>query len=169
MCFHFQKGPKTNPRPKRPEYQDRDIQPRLPTSRPRALTPPLPSTAPAPGLSADTDAIKQWTNPQPTSLLMRLPLKLRMRIYEAVLGHRKVHVAFEFGARMYRTFEENEVLEWRWWHTICTWDQTEDDRYRNVWWDRCRTGKVDGVPGPPNGMMGKLKLDVALLLTCRKV
>jgi hypothetical protein len=57
---------------------------------------------------------------------MRLPLELRLRIYEALLGHRKVHVAFEFAPREYRTSKRKEVLEWRWWHTICTWDQIEE-------------------------------------------
>ena len=28
---------------------------------------------------------------------MRLPIELPIRIYELVLGHRKLHVAFEFG------------------------------------------------------------------------
>jgi hypothetical protein len=154
---------KEKARQKRPEYQNRDILPRLPASRPRALTLPLPPIVPG------VDTIKQWTSPQSTNLLMRLSLELRLRIYEAVLGHRKVHVEFDYGLHEYRTFKKKEVLEWRWWHTIYTWDQTENDSRRNIWWDRCRRGTVNGEPGPPNGMMGKLKLDFALLLTCRKV
>jgi hypothetical protein len=49
---------------------------------------------------------------------MRLPIELRMRIHEAVLGDRKVHVAFDFAPREYRTFKRKEVLEWRWWQYV---------------------------------------------------
>lgn len=104
---------------------------------------------------------------QTASLLGRLPIELRLRIYDDVLGHRKVHVAFEFGPREYRTYKNRGHVEWRWWHCVCTWDQIDE-----LHWDRpdhCRSGKVGGNPGPPNGMMGKLKLDFAILLTCRQV
>ncbi|OBT85286.1 hypothetical protein VE02_06534 [Pseudogymnoascus sp. 03VT05] len=141
-------------RPKRPEYQDKDVQPRLPKTRERALT------LHDPGQLA-------------SGLLSRLPIELRLRIYDDVLGHRKVHVAFEFRPREYRTGMKKEHLEWRWWHCICTWDQTEDDGHRSFWWDGCRRGRTQGgnqnERGPPNGMMGKLKLDFAILLTCRQV
>lgn len=132
-------------RPRRPEYQNTLVQPSLPTSRPRDLTPPF----------AGTDTVKQWTDPQTATLLMHLPTELRLRIYEAVLGHRKVHLAFEFGAREYRTFKRKEALEWRWWHSICTWDQTDYEPWKNVFRDQCRwTRNIDGEPGPPNGQMG---------------
>ena len=91
-------------RPKRPEYQDENVQPRLPKTRERALTLYEPGQ-------------------QTAGLFSRLPIELRLRIYEDVLGHNKVHVAFEFGPREYRTGKKKEHLEWRWWHCICTWDQ----------------------------------------------
>ncbi|OBT52720.1 hypothetical protein VE04_06579 [Pseudogymnoascus sp. 24MN13] len=87
-----------------------------------------------------------------------------------VLAHRKVHVAFEFGPREYRTDKKKEHLEWRWWHCICTWDQTKGyDHSWRIWRDGCRWANLGGDPGPPNGMMGKLKLDFAILLTCRQM
>lgn len=104
---------------------------------------------------------------QADSLLGRLSIELRLRIYDNVLGHRKVHLAFEFGPREYRKNKYREHVEWRWWHCICTWDQIDE-----IYWDRpdhCRSGRVGGTQGPPNGMMGKLKLDFAILLTCRQV
>jgi len=137
-------------RPKRPEYQDKNVQPRLPKTRERALTLHEPGQ-------------------QTSGLLSRLPIELRRTIYDDVLGHRKVHVAFEFGIREYRTGKKKEHLEWRWWHCICTWDQTGDYCFRGIWRDGCRWANVGGNPGPPNGMMGKLKVDFAILLTCRQV
>ncbi|KAG0647986.1 hypothetical protein D0Z07_5877 [Hyphodiscus hymeniophilus] len=99
---------------------------------------------------------------------MRLPVELRLRIYEVVLGQRKVHVAYEFAPHEYRTYKRREVLEWRWWHSICSWDMTEYEPWKNIFHDQCRgKGSVYGNPGPPNGMMGRLKLDVSLLWTCR--
>ncbi len=102
---------------------------------------------------------------------MRLPLELRLRVYEAALGRRTVHVALESDARECRPSRQTrEVLERRWRHSICTWAQAEDDRDRNVWRDQCQTSTVDGAGlGPRNGTKEKLKLDFALLLTCRKV
>ncbi|KFX91997.1 hypothetical protein O988_07483 [Pseudogymnoascus sp. VKM F-3808] len=139
-------------RPKRPEYEIKNVQPRLPKTRERALSLYDPGE-------------------QTSGFLRKLPVELRRRIYDEVLGHRKVHMQFEFAPRNYRTVRTNkkEILEWRWWHCICTWDQTEDDRYKSIWFDRCKDGDMKGNSGPPNGMMGKLKLDFALLLTCRQV
>uniref|UniRef100_A0A093X756 ABC transporter A family member 6 n=1 Tax=Talaromyces marneffei PM1 TaxID=1077442 RepID=A0A093X756_TALMA len=133
---------------KRPDYQDKNVVPRLPQTRPRALTLQEPSQ-------------------QTAGLLERLPIELRLLIYNEVLGHHRVHVVFEFGLREYRTYKRREHLEWRWWHCICTWDQ-RDDLYSN-YLDNCRSGRVDGNPGPPNGMMGKIKLNFAILLTCRQI
>ncbi len=70
-----------------PEYQYRDILPVLPSPRPRALSIPLPPNA------SKFKASRQRTNPQAVSHLLRLPLELRLRIYETVLGYHKVHVA----------------------------------------------------------------------------
>ncbi|ELR02724.1 hypothetical protein VC83_00840 [Pseudogymnoascus destructans] len=139
-------------RPKRPEYEDKNVQPRLPKTRERSLSLYEPG---------------QHT----LGLLRKLPIELRRRIYDKVLSHRKVHLMFEFAPRKYRRDITNkkEILEWRWWHCICTWDQTEDDGFRSIWFDRCKDGVSDGNPGPPNGMMGKLKLDFAILLTCRQI
>lgn len=139
-------------RPKRPEYEDKNTQPRLPQTRERALS--------------------QYEPGRNTSqLLGKLPIEVRRRIYDEVLGHRKVHLLFEFAPRKYRTdrTKKKEIMEWRWWHCICTWDQTEDDRFRGIWFDQCKDGVVNGARGPPNGMMGKLKLDFSILLTCRQV
>ncbi|KFY41525.1 hypothetical protein V494_02948 [Pseudogymnoascus sp. VKM F-4513 (FW-928)] len=140
-------------RPKRPDYEDKNVQPRLPKTRDRALSLYEPGQ-------------------QTSGLIRKLPVELRRRIYYEVLGHRKVHLLFEFAPRKYRKSRTNkkEILEWRWWHCICTWDQTEDDGLRGIWFDRCKDGGVmSGRPGPPKGMMGKLKLDFAILLTCRQV
>uniref|UniRef100_A0A093UTM8 ABC transporter A family member 6 n=1 Tax=Talaromyces marneffei PM1 TaxID=1077442 RepID=A0A093UTM8_TALMA len=115
-----------NTRMKRPDYQDKNVVPRLPQTRPRALTLQEPSQ-------------------QTAGLLERLPIELRLLIYNEVLGHHRVHVVFEFGLREYRTYKRREHLEWRW------------------------SGRVDGNPGPPNGMMGKIKLNFAILLTCRQI
>ncbi|OBT68026.1 hypothetical protein VE03_01475 [Pseudogymnoascus sp. 23342-1-I1] len=113
-------------RPTRPEYEDRNVQPRLPKTRKRALSLYEPGQ-------------------QTSGLLLRLPIELRRRIYDEVLGHRKVHLLFEFAPR-------------------------KDDRFRGIWFDRCKDGGViKGNAGPPNGMMGKLKLDFAILPTCRQM
>ncbi|OBT40324.1 hypothetical protein VE00_08472 [Pseudogymnoascus sp. WSF 3629] len=145
------KNPKTV-RPKRPEYEDKNVQPCLPKTRNRSLSLYEPG---------------QHTS----GLLRKLPIELRRRIYDEVLGHRKVHLLFEFAPRKYRRERTNkkEILEWRWWHCICTWDQTKDDYLASIWFDRCKDQAVNGNTGPPNGMMGKLKLDFAILLTCRQI
>ncbi|KFY26806.1 hypothetical protein V493_03858 [Pseudogymnoascus sp. VKM F-4281 (FW-2241)] len=139
-------------RPKRPEYEDENVQPRLPKTRERALSLSEPSQ-------------------QTSGLLQKLPVELRRHIYDDVLGHRKVHLLFEFAPRKYRTNRTNkkEILEWRWWHCVCTWNQPEDDQTRNIWFDRCQNVIVIGNSVASNGMMGKLKLDFAILLTCRQV
>ncbi|KAH8803603.1 hypothetical protein F5884DRAFT_824420 [Xylogone sp. PMI_703] len=95
----------------------------------------------------------QGSSPQTSNLLLRLLLELRYPIYESVLGCHKIHLAFSFAPREYGY---RKPLLWRWWHCICTWDQVTLD--------------LDGsTRGPPNGMMGKLKLDFAILLTCRQI
>ena len=71
-------------RPKRPEYEIKNVQPRLPKTRERALS--------------------LYDPGQQTSVFLRkLPVELRRRIYDEVLGHRKVHMLFEFAPRKYRT------------------------------------------------------------------
>ncbi|RFU33118.1 hypothetical protein B7463_g3228, partial [Scytalidium lignicola] len=79
-----QKGKNPGGRPKRAEYRDPKVQPYLLKTRARALT-------------------LQEPGQQTSSLLLSLPPELRRRIYEDVLGHRKVHVVFEFGPQEYRT------------------------------------------------------------------
>ncbi|OBT98208.2 hypothetical protein VE01_03852 [Pseudogymnoascus verrucosus] len=139
-------------RPKRPEYEDKNVQPCLPKTRNRSLS--------------------VYESGQNTSgLLWKLPVELRRRIYDEVLGHRKVHLLFEFAPRKYRRDRTNkkEILEWRWWHCICTWDQTMDSYSSGIWFDRCKDVAVNGNPGSSTGMMGRLKLDFAILLTCRQI
>lgn len=108
---------------------------------------------------------------QASEFLLKVPIELRRHIYDEVFGHHKVHLLFEFAPRKYRKDRTNkkEILEWRWWHCICTWDRTKDDRFQGIWFDRCKDGVMKGNSGPPNGMMGKLKLEFAILLTCRQM
>ncbi|KAH8812725.1 hypothetical protein F5884DRAFT_729915 [Xylogone sp. PMI_703] len=151
--FRSKKGKDSKPRKRGPEYRDPNVQPTLPKSRPRALT------------------FQGSSSQQASNLFLRLPAELRNRIYLDVFGNRKVHILFSYGSFRYgyRTRTDKKPPEWRWWHCICTWDQTTDDRYWSIRWDQCKGGNFDGSPGPPNGMMGKLKLDFAILQTCRQI
>lgn len=144
---------------KGPYYQDPNSPPCLPSQRPRALTLPLPATPP----STASTAIKQWTSPQSESAFMCLPVEIRLRIYEAAFGDQKIHLAFNFDSRVYQG--KSQPKEWRWWRCVCSWDQDQP------WWhdNCCRVNSDSGKGSLQNGMMGKRKVDMALLLTCRKV
>ncbi|KAE9378625.1 hypothetical protein N431DRAFT_459958 [Stipitochalara longipes BDJ] len=176
-AYHRIKGPKK--RYQRPPYnqipQYRDYDPRLPRHRPRALTLPI--------LSSTTTHKKkppQNTDPQLDNLLMRLPAEIRISIYEAVLGHRRVHILFRSGPERAEhesivrgEYRIRERWEWSWWNTICTWDHNEDAAYKNIMTDDiCGYAKHfdwSKQHWAPTTTAGMQKLEFAILLTCRKI
>jgi hypothetical protein len=161
-----------------PKY--RQYEPSLPLRRPRALTLPLPSPT-TPSGSRFRKKAPQCTSSQSESVLMRLPLEIRLLIYKAVLGDRRVHIAFRSGPER-RELESvpwdddssgKRTWEWSWWNNICTWDHSEDASYRNILvHDLCGHTKYWSLSEkhwPPQSTGGMQKLEFAILLTCREV
>jgi hypothetical protein len=111
---------------------------------------------------------------------MRLPAEIRLSIYEAVLGHRRVHILFRSGLVLTEHESDKhgidrikEFFEWSWWNTICTWDHNEDGAYQNIMTDDiCGYAKhFDWTKQhwAPTSTTRMEKLEFALLLTCRKM
>lgn len=158
----------------------RDYEPSLPVRRPRALTLPLPSPSTPSGPRFRKRAPRS-TNSQLESILVRLPLEIRLLIYKAVLGDRRVHVAFRSGPERRELesvpwdddFGGKRTGEWSWWNTVCTWDHCEDASCRNILeHDLCGHTKYWSFPEkhwPPRSTGGMQKLEFAILLTCRKM
>jgi hypothetical protein len=132
--------------------------PHLPLCRPRALTLPLPAT-PA-GASS-----KQSTSLQEHSAFLNLPPEIRLRIYEAMFGNRKIHLFFDFastatpklGRKSRRAKSKKKGPEqWHFSHRVCE----DEPPYLEAAWifDRCYQDRE-----------GEKLAALNMLATCRKV
>lgn len=141
----------------------------LPWRRRRALTLPLPDWTESP--TAGPVAESQTTHAQAQApLFARLPLEIRLRIYEAVFGRRTVHVDLTFyhpDKKSTRLHQQGRVVdfsrpkEWKWRHSVC--HRGSGIRF---WEDGCRDGVGTDCPDH-SGLECKLHLDI--LRTCRKM
>jgi hypothetical protein len=85
----------------------------------------------------------------------KLPLELRLRVYEDLFGHRKVHMVYS---------------EWpniHWGHSVCT---VRPECSFFIWDHWCRKKEIEEILRRSNGNFDPeshgLKLDIAMLHTC---
>ena len=121
-----------------------------PSRRPRALTYPLPAGR---GITRMWKS-KQKTFSQDWSLFFsRLPIELRLRIYEEVFGLRTVHI------EVFPQYHLGKFMRSRYQHRVC-----HAAPYGIVWSDNCKWNEHFFC-----GNEKSFKLDPRLLRVCRRM
>jgi hypothetical protein len=94
-----------------------------------------------------------------SELFTRLPVEIRLQIFDEVLGYHRIHVKIMFPkmpSAKPQSSQRGRVQKWR--HCICL---NENVSYTdNRFWDRCNKVCLDNFV--------RQSLDLNLLFTCRK-
>lgn len=150
--------------------QDKHIpcpMPGLPPKRRRALTLPLPDWTESPTALLDSQVTHLQTQ---SPFFTVLPLEMRLLVYEALFGHRTVHLdlTFDHPDKDYkihareRAVDASRPKEWKWRHSVCHRNSRTE-----FWEDGCRDGLRTDCPGGSSNLDCRLHLEV--LRTCRKM